>query len=181
MGEPSKMDRAKQVVLALIAECGGHWEGKARLFKGFYFAHLYYMKETGLPLTGWHVVHMPNGPGIDRAEEVLGELEEDGRLTLHAAETDAPYQSSTYRVDPGLDHGLAGAQLEAVKRAVRHVSGKSGKELSDETHEQSAAWNATEPGEVMELVEDLLSDRERLAGKRAFDSSTSDVPQIFGG
>ena len=50
---------AQQVLLELIQDAGGVWEGKKRLYKAFYFAHLYYAEERPGLLTDWPIVRMP--------------------------------------------------------------------------------------------------------------------------
>ena len=44
---------------------GDRIEGKTRLFKAFYFAHLFYARSAVDYLTDWPIVRMPQGPGID--------------------------------------------------------------------------------------------------------------------
>jgi hypothetical protein len=54
---------AQRLVLELIRSAGGAWDGKARLFKAFYFAHLYYARSEPGILTDWPIVRTPRGPG----------------------------------------------------------------------------------------------------------------------
>src|SRR5262249_11867399 len=72
--------RAQDVILEILRSADGEWTGKARLFKAFYFAHLYYASERPGRLTDWPIVRMPQGPGIDRSEELFEELKEQGQL-----------------------------------------------------------------------------------------------------
>ena len=53
LGTKAKREQAKRLILLLVREAGREGlSGKVRLFKAFYFAHLYYLRATGLPLTG---------------------------------------------------------------------------------------------------------------------------------
>src|SRR5262249_34058970 len=74
---------AKQVLLSLV-RCAGKdgWLGKTKLFKAFYFAHLFYAKEQPGILTDWPMARIPQGPGIHDARKLFRELMQDGLMTM---------------------------------------------------------------------------------------------------
>src|SRR4051794_835855 len=73
---------AHAVVLEILRQADGEWTGKTKLFKAFYFAHLYYAAERPGALTHWPIARMPQGPGIDNSEGLFSELVRDGLLTV---------------------------------------------------------------------------------------------------
>src|SRR5258708_4160827 len=98
---------ADAVILEIIRQADGEWTGKAKLFKVFYFAHLYYANEQPGMLTDWPIARMPQGPGIHNSEALFSDLVNRGlleiehvhegpypefryRLTMHAATVEAP-------------------------------------------------------------------------------------------
>jgi hypothetical protein len=76
---------AEQVVLGLIRAAGGEWEGKRRLYKGFYFAHLYFAEQNPGLLTDCPIARMPQGPGIHKVSELLSGLTGAGLLEMEKA------------------------------------------------------------------------------------------------
>src|SRR5207248_1895373 len=73
---------AQHVVLELIRSAGGTWDGKTRLAKAFYFAHLYYTRDEPGILTDWSIIRTPHGPGIHNSSVLLKGLVKNGFLTV---------------------------------------------------------------------------------------------------
>ena len=90
-------NKAKAVIAEIIRQSpGDRLEGKVRLFKAFYFAHVYFSRSTAKSsLTGWPIVKMPMGPGIDHSEELLEELVEEGVISIEEVDI-GPYPSFRY-------------------------------------------------------------------------------------
>src|SRR5438034_9436388 len=88
---------AQQVILELIRQGKGEWVGKAKLFKAFYFAHLYYADERPGILTDWPIVRMPEGPGIHDSGTLFAELVREGYLTIDRTH-EGPYPEQRYRL-----------------------------------------------------------------------------------
>lgn len=155
------VDLAKQVILELIRAAGGCWTGKTRLYKAFYFAHLYYAdREPGF-LSCWPIVRMPNGPGIEHGDELLEQLADSGRLTLETTRI-GPYPSTIYHLaaDAGEPAGLPEPAIQSIREAVQFVSGRTAQELSELTHEHSRSWNLAKDGQELDVYIDLVSDEE---------------------
>src|SRR4051812_11085828 len=88
---------AQAVLLEILRLADGEWSGKTRLFKAFYFAHLYYAMDRPEGLTNWPIARMPQGPGIDRSGKLFDELVHDGLLIvehIHAG----PFPEYRYRL-----------------------------------------------------------------------------------
>ena len=74
--QPNK-ECAKRLILEILRQAGGEIE-KTKIFKAFWLAHLYYSKIAPGYLTDWPIVRMPNGPGIDRGDQLIVELIHSG-------------------------------------------------------------------------------------------------------
>src|SRR5207302_1127974 len=110
---------AKGVVLELLRTGDGEWTGKTRLFKGFYFAHLYFANNNPGLLTDWPIARLPEGPGIDNAVKLFDELTNEGLLTVELIH-EGPYPEYRYRLT---ERGKkAPAPSAAAQDAIRQAS-----------------------------------------------------------
>lgn len=149
-------DKAKELILALVHGAPSHvFEGKVRLFKAYYFAHLYFARATGRPLCAWSIVKMPQGPGIDDFDSLLSGLTEEGRLSAGQCLV-GPYASHSY--EAAENGSLSDAEHEAVRKALAFIEGKTAAELSELTHRRSRSWQRADDGDVLNIYEDLLSE-----------------------
>ena len=153
-------ERAKQVLLELIRQSrGDEICGKTRLFKAFYFAHLFYAKENANFLSEWPIVKMPRGPGIDKFSQLMQEMAAEGVIEITPCMV-GPYPSNKYSLT---EKGRRSENperevIEAIRDTVAFVAGKSTEDLSDLTHEHSKSWNNAENGDVLPVYLDLLDD-----------------------
>jgi hypothetical protein len=154
--------RAKQIVLEIIRQSpGDEIVGKVKLFKAFYFAHLYFARSSAEILSEWPIVKMPHGPGIDGFDIILQALQDE-----QAIETDTtsvgPFKAALYRATdkPRKSEGLPSTAIDAIRSAVEFVTPKSGAQVSDITHEHSRSWNEAQLGEELSIYLDLLSDED---------------------
>jgi len=159
---------AQQVVLKLIQDAGGVWEGKRRLDKGFYFAHLYYAEERPGLLTDWPIARLPQGPGIDKRNSLVHGLEHQGYLTAEDW-NDGPYPDVRFRLT---DKGAQAINLpddtrKSIKEAADFCKGKSGPELSQYTHDNSRSWRRGQDGDILDIYIDLITDDEEYETERA--------------
>ncbi len=173
MGRFNDSERATRVILELIRQADGDSiEGKTRLFKAFYFAHLYYALDNSDYLTEWPIVRMPNGPGIDNFDELMAQLVSDKLIEIQPCMT-GPYKSSRY-VATSLANKqaeLSPPEIAAINKAVGYVTGKSCTDLSEITHEHSKTWNDGKNGEELPIYLDLLSDSDYKAAKDTVDQA----------
>ena len=154
-------DRAKKVIAEIICQAGGELTATTRLYKAFYFAHLYYSETAPGYLSDWPVVKMPNGPGIDACGELVGELAAAGILTTDHVPI-GPFRAVRYRLAEATLPGepLSDEAIRAIQRAVQLVEDKTTTELSDMTHEFSRSWNTAEHGQELDIYIDLIPDDE---------------------
>jgi len=154
--------RAKEILVEIIRQCGGDFiEGKTKLFKAFYFAHLYYAKKNSDFLSSWPIVRMPRGPGIDRFEELIGELQSEELVAIEDC-TVGPFPSTRFIVtEKGkLTPSPDAPSVKAICQTVKYVEHKTAAQLSNETHAYSRTWNDANDGEELNVYLDLLTDEE---------------------
>lgn len=157
---------AQRVLLELIRGGGGTWDGKSRLFKAFYFAHLYYAgKEPGI-LTDWPIIRTPQGPGIQNSAPLLGGLVKNGFLTVEPIQ-EGPYPESRYKLTEKAipEQPLPADALTAIQAAANFVLPKSASELSQLTRERSRAWLEAKDGDALDIYVDLIPDDEYEQGQ----------------
>lgn len=169
---------AKQVICTILAAAGGEFHKKVALYKAFYYAHLFYWQENAGTLTDYPIVRMPQGPGIDDANRLLCELEQEGRIEIQR-EQYGPFPEYVYLlkekfvIDP-TDPGYC-----AVEKAVKWVEGKSAGDLSRETHEYSRSWRQAADGQELDIYLDLMEDEEYLQMRQRLQSAEEMVSGIF--
>jgi hypothetical protein len=152
-------ERAKQIIFELIRQNGGSFTKKTNLFKAFWHAHLKYAEKNSGVLSDWPIVRMPNGPGIEGFDRLIGQLMESGLLNVDDGEERGPYAGILFEVTPAgmtLDSSLESAELEAIRAGVEEVLGKTAAQVSQESHQR--AWNEAKDGHEMNVYLDLSPD-----------------------
>ena len=172
-------DNAKNVICAIVAASGGRIHGKLRLNKAFYYAHLFYWQEHTGTLTTYPMVHMPNGPEIEQADDLLVELKSEGRIDI-CYESIGPYKENVYQLLHPFQLDPADSRYEAIRRAVEFINGKSAAELSEETRIYSRSWREGSDGDVLDIYIDLLDDEEYASVQRGLRSAEELLNGAFG-
>jgi len=152
-------ERAKRVICQIIAAAGGRLEGKLRLFKAFYFAHLFYWQHGNGVLTDHPIVRMPMGPGIDKSEALLAALQGEGRIRIDTR-ANGPFREYVYELTAPVEIDPGNARYRAIEEAVEWMRDKTAGELSLETHVYSRSWRNEIDGQVLDIYSDLLDDDE---------------------
>ena len=170
-------DKAKAILAAIIQEAGGSFNGKTRLYKAFYVAHLLYFREHQGVLSDHPIVRMPKGPAIDAGDALLAELRNEGLLQVGKRPV-GPYQEDVFTLSiPGAK--LSDTETDAVRRAVEWIGDKPATELSDWTHEFSNTWEETPNGHPMNIYADLLSESEYSEMKQRHKEAGGLVDAVF--
>jgi hypothetical protein len=173
----SDREKAKQIIAEIVRCSGGRVESKTRLFKLFYLAHLIYAKREPDYLSNWPIVRMPHGPGIDRGEDLIGELCQAGVLEAHPVPV-GPYMSTEYRLADDEMPGLPLEAIEAIRDAVKFAGDKSASELSELTHQHSHSWKNSVNGEELNIYVDLLGEEEYSKRIERLDIGVHDLREI---
>jgi hypothetical protein len=152
---------AEDLILEILRDADGEWLGRTRLNKAFYFAHLYYAIERPGLLTDWPIVRMPQGPGIDKGDELLAKLVREGYMTVEHFH-DGPFPENRYRLTDKArpSRGLPGDAKSAIEKATIFCQNKTAAELSQITHENSRSWNQAKDGDILDIHIDTISDDE---------------------
>lgn len=154
--------------MKIIKAYGGKLEGKTRLFKTYYFAHLEYFRAMGRTLTDGTIIHMPHGPGLD--DGVLGALHKNG----HIRETKfAPgsYAEFIYELLADVPLNNESAEDKAIHKAVAITKSLTATQLSDMTHVSSHSWNRTTNGQLMDICLDAASNDELAQIKKRLEAA----------
>jgi len=167
MNEATK-NRAKQVILEILRRTGGPLD-KVRLYKAFYHAHLIFAETNPGFLSAWPFARMPRGPGIDMGSKLLEELQATGILTQQGSGEAAVYvvTDEKAQVEP-----LPAPAQDAIQQAVEKVLSQTPEQASDQTHEQSRAWQEGRNGDILNIYIDPIPEdeyRKRQDDLRALD------------
>lgn len=168
------------VVLEILRQADGEWTGKTKLFKAFYFAHLYYGAERPGRLTSWPIARMPKGPGIHNSGGLFESLIADGLMTRESVH-EGPYPEYRYRLT---EKGWGALPMPeeascAVQKAVLFCKEKTASELSQITHEYSRSWGATQNGQILDIDIDLIPDDEYLKREEEFEELDECLAKVF--
>jgi hypothetical protein len=122
---------------------------------------------------------MPNGPGIDNCDRLLGELCAAGLLTIKPI-TLGEYEGFLFVIAASVSEqsDLPEGAIEAIQAAVMLVQNKTAKVVSIESHRR--AWDSTTNGQEMEIYVDLQSDAEYCERKSLYGRLGPMVDEIFG-
>jgi len=175
------MGSAKDILIEIIRQAGGVFEGKTRLYKVFYFAHLFYFElSDGRILSEHPIVQMPEGPGIDRGDQLLRELKREKRIQVDSRQT-GPYSEMIYRLIGDQPTSLDREARSAIKEACTYVVGRSAQDLSAITHEFSHAWRIASSGEELNIYQDTLSDDQREMQRQQIDEARKAITAALHG
>lgn len=174
--------RAQDVILEILRNADGEWTGKTKLFKAFYFAHLYYANERPGLLTDWPIARLPQGPGIDNSGRLFGELMREGFLAVEEVH-EGPYPEYRYRLT------VKGRDLErppedarvAIKDAAAFCLPRTAAELSQITHERSRSWIEGKDGDVLNIYIDTIPDDEYERRRAEIGRLDEQLSQALGG
>lgn len=157
--EREERERAKQIILHILKQAGGSL-GKSRLFKAFWLSHLYYAKNAPGYLSGWKIVRLPHGPGIDKGDELILQLKKSGDVAVDH-EPRGPYTEIVCKLtEKSSLKDMPEEATKAIKSAVRVVTELHGsvERISEWSHEISRSWISTPNGEELDIYTDLIPD-----------------------
>ena len=137
-------DKAKAILAKIIESAGGSFNGKTRLYKAFYVAHLLHFRDQQGVLSDYPIIRMPRGPAFDAGDVLLGELQADGFIRLGQRPV-GPYLEDVFTLTRAAAP-LSDVETESVRRAVEWIGDRPATELSEWTHEFSNTWGDTANG-----------------------------------
>jgi len=171
---------AKRLIVEIVRQSNGEFQGKVRLNKAFYLAQLCYAAKHPTPITRWPIVHQPLGPAVHDLDGLIRELRRDGALHIESVPI-GPYHGHRFRLGPGAERwNLPDDQKSAVREAVTFVKERRGDELTEITHECSRAWQCTRDGEEMDIYLDVISDEEFEEREESLAALDPIMKEVFG-
>lgn len=174
----SDLEAAKELICQIIAAAGGRLEGRLRLYKAFYFAHLFYWQRGQGVLTQHPIVRMPWGPGVNEGRTILQTLQDEGKIIITTRPV-GPYREDVYELAERFEINPDDPRYKAVEEAVEWVRDKSAVELSEETHVYSRSWREAKDGEILDIYRDLLEDEEYAQVKQEVAQAEALVDATF--
>ena len=166
----AERESAKRILCALLQHNGGAFKGQTLLYKAFYWAHLYYWKEFPGVLTTYPFARMPYGPGIHGGEDLLFEMQRDNLIRIEDRNPTDPYGARSFRLTMDFSVNLTPKERRAVEYGLKKVRGRRAFQASREAHGWSRSWKRSRDGQVINIYEDLLTERqfqENWAANRA--------------
>ena len=157
--------RAKAIIVEIIRQAGGRFRNKTNLFKAFWRAHVAYASSHLLPLSDWPIVRMPQGPGIDRFDQLIGELMAEGVVETEE-EPCGEFTRIVFHLATEGEGDLGPDEIEAIRAGVDAVSGQTAARVSDDSHDESRAWQGAKNGDEIDVFLDVMSDEEYAARER---------------
>jgi hypothetical protein len=172
---------AQDVILEILRNADGEWTGKTKLFKAFYFAHLYYANERPGLLTGWPIARLPQGPGIDNSQQLFTGLVQDGYLLIEPVH-EGPYPDSRYRLT---DKGRSAARppedaQAAIKEATLFCLPRTAAELSQITYERSRSWLEGKDRDILNISIDTIPDDEYEKRRSEIEELDKQLSAVLG-
>jgi len=177
--DKSAREAAKDVICEIIVASHRRLEGKTRLFKAFYYAHLYHWLYGKGTLTDYPIVRLPQGPGIDQAEQLLSELQQEGRIRV-THKLRGPYPEHVYECDANIEMEPNSARTRAINEAVQMIEAKTAAQISEEVHEFSRSWQEAKDGEELNIYVDLVDDEDAQALESQRDEVKDLMHAVFG-
>ena len=158
-------DKAKNIVCALVHFSGGKFEGKTRLNKAFWWAHVFHYRNHSGLLSKYPIARLPEGPVIDDCDAVLVNLEREGRIKI-SEQPKGDYNETVITLTSA-PPTLEDDETDSLKEAIAWIRGKSAVAVSNESHELSVAWQKGKNGEIIDLAFDALDrvDAQNMAAE----------------
>ena len=169
---------AEDLVVEIVRAAGGEFANKTNLFKAFWLANREHAAIRLVPMTEWPVVRMPNGPGIDRFDELTESLQDSGRLTV-VIEPVGSKERFVYRTDSSEKTSLTGEQIELVQGAVQRVQRLTASAVSDLSHDESLSWNERRNGDPLDPFLDSLDPQFVDATSRRLQHTAAESAGLF--
>jgi hypothetical protein len=177
--DSAERDRAKQVILHILRQAGGSL-GKSMLFKAFWLAHLFYANKSAGFLSGWKIVRLPYGPGVDKGDELILQLKKCGDIALEH-EPRGPYSETICKlVKQDSLKDLPTGGIEAIDSAVGVISRHdSVTQISEWSHEASRSWSTTPNGSELDIYSDLIPDDVYYERKQKLEDLNNVYHDLF--
>lgn len=166
-------DRAKAIIVEIIRQAGGTFQNKTNLFKVFWLAHVKYARSHVSHLSDWPIVKLPNGPGIDAFDSLLGELMEAGIVETVDVESGKFVGFHLHLKDhDAFRDVLSKDASSAIRSAVDGFEGVSVTAVS-------RAWKLARVGDEIDVALDTMSDEEYEQASERIDRLSDGLQTVL--
>jgi hypothetical protein len=152
------IERAKQIILQILNQDEDGALHKSRIFKAFWLAHILYAKKNPGYLSGWKIIKLPNGPGIDRGEQLILELSNAGAIRVAHREKGVHTETICMLAKNPPEHLLSKEAMAAIRSAYNIVKKESVSKISHWSHQYSRSWNLASMGSELDIYNDHIPD-----------------------
>jgi hypothetical protein len=171
---------AKRLIVEIIRQSGGVLDNKTNLFEAFYHAHLHFFATQPGLLSHWPMVRLSNGPGIDDADLLLGELIEERQLRIAQVQTDE-FQGFRFELTGAPDSSLPAEAMEAISFGVEQAraSQRGAQPRTEGLHSRS--WKAAQNGDRLNIYVDPIPEAEFNADMARLGTMADGMPTAHQG
>lgn len=138
-------ERLKILVHFICRECGTDPSrlGKVKLHKIIYYSDLYRLRTKAKPITGVTFVKYPFGPYVPEMDEVLSELQKEGKLHIIPRDEYNEYDSIGLvgKGTPNLQD-FDDREISIVREQMDEICAQTATNISDKSH--GPIWQMTE-------------------------------------
>lgn len=184
MPESRDKTRAKAILLAAIRGTGC-FEGRTKLHKVFYYAHLLYLHRHGRLLSSHPIIKMPEGPFIWHSRRLLGELVKEG-LIREGKQRKGRREEHTFVIvdneaaDRAIAAELSQEAVSVVAESSRKFRDWSGSGASNWSHNVSRAWHLEGKGDELDIYMDYWDQDDFESIERDLESDSETIRDILG-
>lgn len=149
-------ERLKNLVHFICRECGTDPSrlGKVKLHKIIYYSDLYRLRTKAKPITGVEFVKYPFGPFIPEIDEVLSELEKEGKLQIIPRDEFNEYDNIGL-VGKGTPYlqDFEDREVSIVREQINEICPETATHISDKSH--GPIWQMTEMFAPMPIMAEI--------------------------
>lgn len=170
----SERERAKRIIADIIREAGGVVTSKAELVRLYWRAHLAYAESQPGYLSIWPLRKTADGPTIQEADLLLGELVAEGMLRIDDLHSGVSGLRLHLTNQSATDETLLTDAVEAIQQAVEHSD--EFPDLADYT--ALRCWNAAAEGEELNIYLDVIPPAEYADRKQRLDEMATVLKEV---
>lgn len=156
MPRMSTRERLKNLVHFICRECETDPSrlGKVKLHKIIYYSDLYRLRTKATPITGVTFVKYPFGPFVPEIDEVLLELQKEGKLHIIPRDEYNEYDSIGLvgKGAPNLQD-FEDREISIVREQINEICPQTATYISDKSH--GPIWQLTEMYAPMPILAEI--------------------------
>lgn len=140
-------EKLKAVIIFFASVLGAGRLSKTRANKLAFYSDFYHYKTRGRSISGSSYTHLPYGPVISGYEDLLGEMESAGALSIKES-TVSDKGAFINSTDGSWRDILSEEEKDTCRLVLKHFGTLNAAEISEKSHSESA-WKNTRDGELI--------------------------------